>query len=145
MKKVLSLIVIVAAAAMVSCAGNTNKKAAETTEAAEATEQVATECCGECTQAEGECCKGDSTNAARLPLAPRPPKGSAATSNICFGMKGGCAKPPFLCRLFAFAVKKRIFVLNNVKSMIRLVADTCLLRTREGAVGSVCRNSPPRI
>ena len=58
MKKVLSLIVIVAAAAMVSCAGNTNKKAAETTDAAEATEQVATECCGECTQAEGECCKG---------------------------------------------------------------------------------------
>jgi len=56
MKKVLSLIVIVAAAAMVSCAGNTNKKA---TEAAEATEQVATECCGECTQAEGECCKGE--------------------------------------------------------------------------------------
>ena len=75
MKKVLSLIVIVAAAAMVSCAGNTNKKAAETTEAAEATEQVATECCGECTQAEGECCKGDSTECCEATACPEAAEG----------------------------------------------------------------------
>ena len=75
MKKVLSLIVIVADAAMVSCAGYTNKKAAETTEAAEATEQVATECCGECTQAEGECCKGDSTECCEATACPEAAEG----------------------------------------------------------------------
>lgn len=57
MKKIYAFIVVVAAAAMVSCAGNANKPAAAEVETAEvATEQVE-ECCGKCEGSEccGEC------------------------------------------------------------------------------------------
>ena len=52
MKKLFTLMVIVAAMAMVSCGGNKAKKAAEA-------EAAAVECCGECCEGEGECCKGE--------------------------------------------------------------------------------------
>ena len=63
MKKILSFVIVLAAAAMVSCAGNTNKKAAEaeaeTVEAA-AAEETAEKCeCGECEACteKCECCE----------------------------------------------------------------------------------------
>lgn len=72
MKKVYSLIVVLAAAAMVSCAGNANKNAAVETEATETVTEVvaepaaacdSTKCCCEecdstkCEKAEGACCQ----------------------------------------------------------------------------------------
>ena len=54
MKKLFTLMVIVAAAAMVSCGGNKANKAAEAEAAVTECCEEAKECCGEC---EGECCK----------------------------------------------------------------------------------------
>ena len=59
MKKFYSFLIVLAAAAMVSCAGNTTKTAdAAEGEAVEACEECTKECCkeaeGECTK---ECCK----------------------------------------------------------------------------------------
>ena len=58
MKKILSFVVVMAAAAMVSCAGNPNKKAAEAQAEQTVVEAAAGEKCeGECTE---ECEKCDS-------------------------------------------------------------------------------------
>lgn len=68
MKKIFSSVIVLAAVAMVGCAGNPNKKAAEVE--VEATEVVSAEaqccekcdstecadCTQECAKAEGECC-----------------------------------------------------------------------------------------
>lgn len=58
MKKVYAFIVVAAAAAMVSCAGNASKPAAAETEA-EAVEVAAeqgSKCCGECADSVKTCC-----------------------------------------------------------------------------------------
>ena len=58
MKKFFSFAIVMAAAAMISCGGNTNSQAA-----AEDVEEVAveaTECCGECEKADTcACCCGE--------------------------------------------------------------------------------------
>ena len=52
MKKLFSFAIVLAAAAMISCGGNTNAKAAD-----DAAEEATVECCGECCEnAEGKCC-----------------------------------------------------------------------------------------
>ena len=59
MKKIYAFIVVAAAAAMVSCAGNANKPAAAEVETVEvATEQVE-KCCGECPDSlkKDSCCQ----------------------------------------------------------------------------------------
>lgn len=63
MKKIFSFVVVLAAVAMVGCAGNSNKKAAEAEAEAQATE-AAVECTEECdsTKVCAEAC--DSTKAA---------------------------------------------------------------------------------
>ena len=54
MKKIFSFVIVLAAAAMVSCGGNNASKPAEAE--AQAAEQCEG-CCGECSEkAEGECC-----------------------------------------------------------------------------------------
>ncbi|MDE7305235.1 MAG: hypothetical protein K2N04_04905 [Alistipes sp.] len=59
MKKILSFVVVMAAVAMVGCAGNSNKKAAEAQAEPAAVEAAACDKCeGECTE---ECEKCDST------------------------------------------------------------------------------------
>lgn len=63
MKKIFSSVIVLAAVAMVGCAGNPNKKAAEV-EVVAAEAQCCEKCdsteCADCTQecakAEGECC-----------------------------------------------------------------------------------------
>ena len=56
MKKIYAFIVVVAAAAMVSCAGNANKQAA-----AEAAVEEVSESCGECADSvkADSCCKAE--------------------------------------------------------------------------------------
>ena len=60
MKKIYAFIVVVAAAAMVSCAGNANKQAAEAGTVEVAVEEVS-ESCGECADSvkADSCCKAE--------------------------------------------------------------------------------------
>ena len=53
MKKFFSFAIVMAAAAMISCGGNSNSQAAA--EEAEATAVEATECCGECCEKADSC------------------------------------------------------------------------------------------
>lgn len=61
MKKIYAFIVVVAAAAMVSCAGNANKQAAAGAETVEVAAEEVSECCGECPDSvkADSCCKAE--------------------------------------------------------------------------------------
>ena len=61
MKKIYAFIVVVAAAAMVSCAGNANKQAAAEAETVEVAVEEVSESCGECADSvkADSCCKAE--------------------------------------------------------------------------------------
>lgn len=65
MKKIYAFIVVVAAAAMVSCAGNANKPAAAEAETVEVAAEEVKECCGECADSlkKDACCEAAAAEA----------------------------------------------------------------------------------
>ncbi len=65
MKKIYAFIVVIAAAAMVSCAGNANKQAAAEVETVEVAAEEVSECCGECADSlkKDSCCKAEAAAA----------------------------------------------------------------------------------